>query len=704
MNTTSTVSRRDFVKIVSVAGSGLVLGFHLPSREALADTSRLSPITFSPNAWLSIRPPATAGQSGVVTITIARTEMGQGVWTSMSMLVAEELEADWKSIRVEQADAHPNKYGSQSTGGSMSVRGSYMPLRKAGATAREMLLTAASQQWKVERSTCKAENGYVVHSSGKKLSYGELCSAAAGIPVPEDVPLKDEKNFRFLGKRIPKLDSPEKVRGSAQFGIDVRVPKMLFASIERPPVFGGKPAQFDATATQKVAGVVNVFEVNAGIAVVATSTWSALKGREALVVSWKEGRWAEQSSAKIRETFANAVTSEGTSVLSRGNANEALAGAATTIESVYEIPFVAHATMEPMNCIADVRENKCEIWAPTQNPQSAQSSVAQTLGIPQENVTVHVTLLGGGFGRRLNADYAVDAAQVSKKANVPVQVVWTREDDMTHDFYRPGTYNVLRGGLDVQGKPVAWLHRVAGPNSRGLVVGGSTPPYDIPNLQIDAHLIDVGVPVGAWRSVGPSQNGLIVEAFIDELAHAAKQDPVSFRLGLLTKQPRANRALEAVAEKAGWGKPAPKGIGRGVSVVESFGSAAAQVAEVSVSPDGRVRVHRMVCAIDCGPVVNPDTIEQQIEGGVVFALSAIMHDEITLEKGRVQQKNFDDYRIPTFDEVPKIEIHILKSPDAIGGIGEPSVPPTAPAVLNAIFAATGKRIRRVPIRAEDLRA
>ncbi len=704
MNTTSPLSRRDFVKIVSVAGSGLVLGFHIPSREALADPSHLSPITFSPNAWLSIRPPAVAGTSGVVTVTVARTEMGQGVWTSMPMLVAEELEADWKSIRVEQADAHPNRYGSQSTGGSMSVRGSYTPLRKAGATAREMLITAASQQWKVERSTCKAENGYVVHSSGKKLSYGELCSAAAGIPVPEDVPLKEEKKFKFLGKRIPKLDSPDKVKGSAKFGIDVRIPNMLFASIERSPVFGGKPSRYNEDAARRVGGVSNVFEVDAGIAVVATSTWSAFKGREALAVSWNEGKWANQSSAKIRETFANAVTSEGTSILSRGNANESYASAATKIESVYEIPFVAHATMEPMNCIADVRENKCEIWAPTQNPQSVQSSVAQTLGIPQENVTVHVTLLGGGFGRRLNADYAVDAAQVSKKANAPVQVVWTREDDMTHDFYRPGTYNLLRGGLDAQGQPVAWLHRVAGPNSRGLVVGGSTPPYDIPNLQIDAHLIDVGVPVGAWRSVGPSQNGLIVEAFIDELAHAANQDPVAFRLGLLQKQPRAKRVLETVAEKAGWGKPAPRGIGRGVSMVESFGSSAAQIAEVSVSPAGIVKIHRMVCAIDCGPVVNPDTIEQQIEGGVIFALSAILHDEITLERGRVQQKNFDDYRILTIDEVPKIEIHIIKSTDPVGGIGEPSVPPTAPAILNAIFAATGKRIRRVPIRPEDLRS
>jgi len=698
MNTTSTVSRRDFIKVVSVAGSGLVLGFHLPSREELALASPLSPITFAPNAWLSIRP------SGTVTVTVARTEMGQGVWTSMSMLVAEELEADWKSIRIEQADAHPSKYGSQSTGGSMSVRGSYMPLRKAGATAREMLITAASQQWKIEKSTCKAVNGYVVHTSGKKLSFGALCAEAGNIPVPEDVALKEEKNFKLLGKRIPKLDSPDKVRGKAQFGIDIRIPNMLFASIERSPVFGGKPSRCNADAARKVSGVINVVEVDAGIAVVASSTWSALKGREALSATWDDGKWGEQSSANIRKTFADAASSEGTSVVSRGTSVDAYDNAATKIEAVYEIPFVAHATMEPMDCTADARGERCEIWAPTQNPQSIQSDVARTLGIPQENVTVHVTLLGGGFGRRLNSDYAVEAAQVSKAVSAPVQVVWTREDDMTHDFYRPGTYNVLRGGLDAQGRPVAWMHRIVGPNSRGLVVGGSTPPYDIPNVSIDSHLIDVGVPLGAWRSVGPSQNGLIVEAFIDEMAHAAKQDPVAFRLGLLAKQPRAKRALETVAEKAGWGKETRKGIGRGVSVVESFGSSAAQVAEVSVSPSGQVRVHRIVCAIDCGPVVNPDTIEQQIEGGVVFALSAIMYDEITLDRGRVQQKNFDSYRIMTIDETPKIEIHIIKSSDPVGGIGEPAVPPTAPAVLNAIFAATGKRIRRVPIRPEDLRS
>lgn len=696
MNNSLSISRRSFIKVVSIAGSGLALGFRLASKNEIENGILDSEIQFVPNAWLRIIP------NGSVTITVARSEMGQGVYTSMAMLVAEELEADWKSIIIEQAKAHPTLYGSQSTGGSWSVRGSYTILRKAGATAREMLISAAASHWNIDRSRCRAENGFILHPDGSRLSFGELCIEASKLDPPAEVPLKEENKLKFLGKRIPKLDSPDKVYGKALFGIDTRIPNMLYASIERCPVFGGKVVDVDDSKALQMPGVSRIVKVDSGVAVVAASTWQAFEGRKALNVTWDYGAWKDQSTTNIRKVFQEASTKGGTIDATKGNVEEAFTQCATIIEAVYEIPFVAHATMEPMNCIADVRDTTCEIWAPSQNPQLIQREASRILGFDMENVIVNVTLLGGGFGRRLNADYAVDAIQVSKAIGAPVQVVWTREDDMTNDFYRPGTYNVLKGGLDANGMPIAWMHRIVGPNSRSLIVGGSKPSYNIPNYQIDFHLIEIGVPVGAWRSVGPSQNAFIIESFIDELAFAAKQDPVAFRLKLLENAPRSKRALSVVAEKAKWNEPVKKGIGRGVSVVESFGSAAAQVAEVSVTKDGKIKLHRIVCAIDCGPVVNPDTIEAQIESGIVYALSAALKDEITFENGKVIQNNFDSYRVMLFDEMPKVEVHIIKSAEPIGGIGEPAVPPAAPAVCNAIFAATGKRIRRLPVRATDL--
>ncbi|MBI2620239.1 MAG: xanthine dehydrogenase family protein molybdopterin-binding subunit [Ignavibacteriales bacterium] len=693
---TSTLSRRTFIKVASAAGGGLVLSFYLPGKESMfAGTSKDE--AFAPNAWLRI------SGDGAITITVARSEMGQGVWTSLPMIVAEELEADWNAVSIYQADAHPSLYGSQSTGGSFSVRGSWMNLRNAGATAREMLISAAAQKWNVARTACKAKNGFVHHSTGKKLSYGELSAIAATLPIPHSVKLKDESAFSLLGKRIPKLDTPDKVYGKAVFGMDVRVPGMVFASIEKCPVFGGKVVSFDGTKTKALPGVVDVVQVDDGIAVVATSTWAAFRGREELSVSWDEGKWANQSSRDIRELFRESVKSKGNTENYAGDVDSAFTNAVTTLEAVYEAPFVAHQTMEPMNCIADVRPDRCEIWAPTQNPQAGQNEASRILGLPIDRVMVHVTLLGGGFGRRLNSDFIADAVKVSKAIGKPVSVVWTREDDTQHDWYRPMTYNVLRGGLDKNGVPVAWHHRVAGPSSRGLVVGGSTPPYAIPNFLVDSHIKDTGVPIGAWRSVGPSQNGWIVESFIDELAHTAGKDPLEFRRGLLTKSPRLKRTLEFAAEKAEWNKSLPKGVGRGIACVESFGSTCAQVAEVSVDRDGSLTIHRIVVAVDCGPVVNPDTIEAQIEGGIAFALSALLKDEITIEKGRVQQGSYDDYRMIRFDEMPKVEVHLVQSSEPIGGIGEPSVPPVAPAVCNAIFAATGIRIWRLPIRQGDLK-
>jgi isoquinoline 1-oxidoreductase beta subunit len=693
MSAPLTLNRRDFIKISSVAGAGLVLAFYLPSKDEVLEEG-----AFVPNAWLKI------DTDGTVTVTVARSEMGQGVWTSMSMIVAEELDADWSKIRVVQADAHPSKYGSMSTGGSFSVRGSWQKLRMAGATAREMLLTAAAQKWGVDKSTCRAEQGTIVQSYGKKLTYGELAEAAAQVPVPSEAPLKDPKDFTILGKPLPKLDTPLKVDGSAKFGIDIRVPGMLFASIEKCPVFGGKVATFDASKAKAVPGVRHVLQLDEGIAVVAESTWAVFEGRKALSVTWDEGRYANQSSAAMWKSFEDAAKTRGSTDDYDGNAEASFDAAPTKVEAVYYAPLIAHAPMEPMNCVADVRPDRCEIWVPSQSPQGAQNDAVRILGLPVDKVTVHVTLIGGAFGRRLQSDFVSEAVKISKAVGAPVQVLWTREDDMRHDWYRPCTYSVFKAGLDRDGWPVAWLHRIVGTGSHGLVVGGSTPPYAIPNFQIDSHILETGVPIGAWRSVGPSQNGFVTESFIDELAHTAKKDPFEYRRRLLSKSPRLRRALEVAAEKANWGRPLPAGHGVGIAAVESFGSSVAEVVEASVDKDGAVQIHRIVVAVDCGPIVNPNTLEAQVEGGIVYSLSSVLKDEITIDKGRVVQGNFDDYRILTIDEMPKVEVHIIPSTESVGGIGEPGLPPVAPALCNAIFAATGKRIRRLPIKREDLKS
>jgi len=692
MSTSTTLTRRDFIKMSSVAGAGLVLAFYLPSKDKVLEDA-----AFVPNAWLKI------DTDGTVTVTVARSEMGQGVQTSMPMIVAEELDADWSKIRIVQADAHPTRYGSMSTGGSFSVRGSWMTLRTAGATAREMLLTAAAQTWGVNKSTCRAENSAILQSSGKRLSYGELAAAAGKVPVPTEVPLKDPKDFKILGKPMRKLDTSSKVNGNAKFGVDIRVPGMLFASIEKCPVFEGKVAAFDASRAKAVAGVRDVIQLDEGIAVVADSTWAAFEGRKALSITWDEGRYSNQSSAAIWRSFEEAAKSRGSLENYEGDAEASFDSAPTKVEAVYYAPLIAHAPMEPMNCVADVRPDRCEIWVPTQSPQQSQNAAARILDLPVDKVKVHVTLIGGAFGRRLQTDFVSEAVKVSKAIGVPVQVVWTREDDVRHDWYRPCTYNVFKAGLDGDGWPVAWLHRIVGPSSRGLAVGGSTPPYLIPNFQIDSLIKETGVPIGAWRSVGPSQNGFVIESFIDELAHAAKKDPFEYRRHLLSKSPRLRRALEVAAEKVGWNKPLPAGHGLGIAAVESFGSSVAEVVEASVNNKGAVQIHRIVAAVDCGPIVNPDTLEAQVEGGIVYSLSSVLKDEITVDKGRVVQGNFDDYRILTIDEMPRIEVHIIPSTEAVGGIGEPGLPPVAPALCNAIFAATGKRIRRLPIRPDDLK-
>src|SRR6266540_1101388 len=694
------MERRDFLQVAGTVGAGLVIGFKIPTRRGVAP--------FAPNAWLRI------GADDRVLVIVDRSEMGQGVTTSLPMLLAEELEADWTKIRFEFAPADKayinQLFGLQGTGGSSSVRAAWKPLREAGAQARTMLIAAAAQTWGVEPTSCRAEAGAVIHTAtNRRLSYGALAQQAAALPVPADVPLKDPKDWRLAGKPTKRLDTRFKVNGTAQFGIDVRVPGMLTAVVARSPVFGGKVRSFDATAAKAIPGVRHVVQISSGVAVVGDGYWPAKQGRDALKVTWDEGPVAQVSSASISSLFAQRATQDGAVARHDGDAAAALAAAAQRVEAVYEMPFLAHATMEPMNCTAHVRADGCDVWAPTQNQTRAQEVAAEAAGLPKEKVRIHTTLLGGGFGRRLESDFVVEAVRLSKAAGAPVKVIWSREDDTKHGFYRPATYNRMAAGLDAQNKPVAWTHHIVAPPilikfgplqdgiDRTLIDGAADVPYAVPNVLVDQVAADLPVPLGFWRSVGASQNAFVVECFMDEVAAAAGRDPYELRRELLQAKPRHLRTLELAATKAGWGTPLPAGHGRGIAIAEWEPTTCAEVAEVSVAPDGTVRVHRVVCAVDCGPVVNPDTIAAQMQGGVVFGLSAALYGEITVENGRVKEGNFNDYPVLRIPEMPVVEVHIVPSTDALGGIGEPSVPPTAPAVCNAIFAATGKRIRRLPI-------
>jgi len=696
------MERRDFLHVTGTLTAGLVIGFRIPDRRGVAP--------FAPNAWLRI------GTDDSVLVIVDRSEMGQGVTTSLPMLLAEELEADWTKIRFEFAPADKayinQLFGIQGTGGSSSVRAAWKPLREAGAQARTMLIAAAAQTWAVEPSSCRAEAGAVIHAAtNRRLTYGGLAQRAAGLPVPAEVQLKDPKDWRLAGKPTKRLDTRFKVNGTAQFGIDVRVPGMLTAVVARSPVFGGTVRTFDATAAKAIPGVRHVVQISSGVAVVGDGYWPAKQGRDVLKVTWDEGPVAQVSSASISSLFAQRATQDGAVARHDGDAVGALAGAAQRVEAVYEMPFLAHATMEPMNCTAHVRAGAVDIWAPTQNQTGVQMIGGQIGGVPPEKVAVHTTYLGGGFGRRFELDFIIEALETSKAAGAPIKVIWSREDDIQHAQYRPANYHQLRAGLDASGRPVAWTHRIVAPSimarmfpqmvKNGLdgeaVEGGVGLPYAVPNVHVDYQLTDTGIPVGFWRSVNNSFNAFAVEGFIDELAAAAKQDPYEYRRTLLANAPRDRGVLELAATKAGWGTPLPAGRGRGIAVYKSFESFAAQVAEVSVSPAGDVRVHRVVCAIDCGLHVNPSTIEAQMQGGIVYGLTAALNGAITIENGRVTQSNFHDYRMLRLAEMPVVEVYIVPSNEAPGGVGEPGTPPIAPAVCNAIFAATGKRIRKLPI-------
>jgi isoquinoline 1-oxidoreductase beta subunit len=706
MKKTPSIDRRQFLKVVSVAGAGLAIGFYVSPKNFRDEVAGATPGIFAPNVWLRI------DKSGSITVTVSKSEMGQGISTGLPMILAEELEADWTKIRFERADAD-TKYGSMGTGGSRSTRSLWNPLREAGAAAREMLISAAAQTWNVGRETCRAEVGGIVHvPSGRKLAFGELVEAASKLAVPENVPLKDPRDFHILGKRMHRLDTPEKIDGSAMFGIDVRVPGMLHAVVARPPIFGGSVKSVNATEAKAMPGVRHVVEISQGIAVVADSTWNAIQGRKALEIIWDEGPNANLSSAKIRSMLQEFSTRDGAVAEERGDVS-LLGKAAKMIEAVYELPYLAHATMEPMNCTADVRNNRCEIWAPTQSADGARGAVAEAIGLSQDNVIVHVTYLGGGFGRRFESDFVVEAANISKAINAPVKVLWTRDDDMQHDWYRTTSLHHLIASANEKGELVAFKHKIIAPSINGqrwpqrvrggldhsAVEGAVELEYELPNSRIEYVMANTAIPVGWWRSVSASQNVFVVESFIDELASAAAIDPLEYRRQLLKKDSRMKNVLEIVAEKSAWGAPLPKGRYRGIACAPPafFGSYIAHVAEISIE-DNNVRVHRVVSAVDCGICVNPDSVEAQIESSIAFGITAALKGVITIEKGRVMQRNFDDYMLLTIDEMPKVEVHIVPSNLPVGGMGEPGLPPIAPAIANAVFAATGKRIRKLPIR------
>jgi len=710
----SALSRRDFLKSAGAVSAGLVVAFCMPiaARRAFAQQGMGAAMT-SPNAFVRIAPDNT------VTILLKHSEMGQGVWTSLPMVVADELDCDWSKVHVEHAPAAPayahTAFGMQMTGGSTSTWESFGQLRQAGATARALLVAAAAQKWSVQPDDCHTAKGYV--TSGKhKASYGELADAAAKLPVPNDVKLKEAKDFTLIGKPTRRLDSKAKVSGAAEFGIDVKRPDMVIALVARAPVFGAKVKSFDAAKAKGVAGVVDVVQVPSGVAVLGKHFWAAKLGRDALVIDWDLGAGAALSTAGLVEDYRKLAQKAGTVAKKAGNVDAALEGA-KVIDAEYGVPFLAHAPMEPLNCTVEIGEDGCDIYTGTQFQTMDQGTAAAILGLKPEQVRIHTTFLGGGFGRRAtpSSDFVAEAVQVAKASGKTVKVVWTREDDIHGGYYRPMWLSRLRAALGSDGKPIAWAHTIVGQSilagtpfekvmvKDGIdttsVEGAADAPYlaAIPAHRVDLHSPTSPVTVLWWRSVGHSHTAFAVEGFIDELAHAAKQDSLEYRRALLPADARERKALDLAAEKFGWGKPLPQGHAAGMAVHASFESYVAQIAEVSVEGNA-IKVHRVVCAIDCGPVVNPLTVEAQMQSGIVYGLSAALHSELTLKDGRIEQSNFNNYPVLRLNEMPKIEVHIVPSTEKMGGCGEPGTPPAAPAVANAVFALTGKRLRQLPLR------
>jgi isoquinoline 1-oxidoreductase subunit beta len=703
------LSRRGFLQAGAAAGGGLLLSLSLPlgARESQAASD-----DFVPNAYIRI------GGEGQVVLTMPYVEMGQGTYTSIPMLIAEELEVDLKQVRLEHAPPDEKRYanpllGVQATGNSNAIRGAWQPLRKAGATAKAMLVAAAAKRWNVDPASCRAHSGAVLHEpSGRRASYGELAAEAARMPVPENVTLKRPQDFRLIGTPAKRLDTPTKINGTALYGIDARPPGVKIATLAQSPAFGGRVKSVADTEANAVKGVRKIVRLDDAVAVVADHMGAAKKGLAALKIEWDDGPLAGLSTQDIARELKNATEKPGAVAQNKGDADKALAGAITKVEASYEVPFLAHATMEPMNCTVHLKKDGCEIWVGSQAVARAQAAAAKTAGLPIEKVVVHNHLIGGGFGRRLDADGVVRAVEIAKQVDGPVKVIWTREEDIQHDMYRPYWFDRISAGLDDKGRPVAWRNRFAGSSviarwlppafANGLdpdtTEGSIDLVYDLPNFHVEYVRVEPpGIQTAFWRSVGPSHNVFVTESFMDELAVAAKQDPVAYRLALLDKSPRAKAVLELATQKAGWGQPVPKGSGRGVSLQFAFGSYMAQVAEVEVAKSGNVRVKRVVCAVDLGTAVNPDTIHAQVQSGTIFGITAALYGEITLKNGRVEQSNFDSYQMLRMNETPAIEVHVVQSSESPGGLGEAGTSGIVPAVSNAIFAATGKRLRKMPV-------
>jgi isoquinoline 1-oxidoreductase beta subunit len=703
-------SRRGFLRTTSTAAAGLVIGFYLPESRRLAAQQTAPGVPARVNAWVRI------GTDDSITLMIHKSEMGQGTVTSLSQLLAEELECDWKKIRTEFPPIDP-AFGLQGVFGSQSIRTGWTPLRTAGAQAREMLIQAAAQRWAIDKSACRAADGVITNTiNSGRLTFGEVAEAASRLTPPVNVPLKSPGQYRIIGKSIKRMDTPDKVTGRTKYGIDVRVPGMVHAAVARCPVFGGKAASFDATKAKAIAGVKDAVQISNGIAVIADNTWAAFAGAKALEIKWDEGPNAAFSTPGIRKTFTEQTLLPGASARKTGNGAAALDTAAKKMDALYEAPFLAHAPMEPLNCTVHVRPDGCDIWASTQMQTGIAGVARQITGLSPDKIVIHTEYLGGGFGRRAGTDYAAEAIEIAKAIKVPVKVTWSRENDIQNGNYRPASVTRFAGGLDADGWPLVLTANIACPPMGGggsfgggrgggvdstSVEGIADLRYGIPHVQVDYHSVTGGVPTTYWRAVGYTQNTFFGESFIDELAAAGGKDPVEVRRRLLAGSPRLLGVLNLAAEKAGWGKPLPAGHHHGIAVVNNVGSFTAQIAEVSVS-QGKLKVHKVVCATDCGQVVNPAIVEQQIRSAIVFGLSAALKGEITVANGRIQQTNFHQYDVVRMDEAPAVEVHIAPSTEAPGGMGEAGVPSIAPAVCNAIFAATGKRIRRLPIQPGQL--
>jgi len=733
------LNRRQFLKTSAALGAGLVIGFQLSGCDQQPHIDANGQLI--PNAWLKI------STKNVITLIVDKSEMGQGVTTALPTLIAEELEVSLDKIVVEFAPAariYSNRlFMIQATGGSTSVSSSWQHLRKVGASARQLLISAAAKNWRVDETQCRAEDGFVYHGlSNKRVPYGDLAATASRLPKPS-VTLKSKQDFKLIGRPLPRIDNFEKVTGQGLFGIDVDIPNTLIAVVVRCPTFGGKVERYDASKTLKLMGIISVLKISSGIAIIGDTYWQCRQGAEALEVSWDLGKLKNLSSESISKDYAQRSKEEGRTVENRGNVDNFLNNNDNfsnnndnSIESIYEVPFLAHATMEPQNATVQVRDDGVDVWAPTQGQSNVQEAVSELSGFKHHQIKVHTTLLGGGFGRRICTDFVEEATEISLQLKRTIQVVWSREDDIQHDWYRPASYNVLRAKLDLHGQPQAWHHKIVGPSIvsqigadfvrpvlpywiphtiRGLlgqpvpailniitdptvVEGAEHTGYQIDNFKLEYVAHDPGIPLGFWRSVGSSQNGFIVESFIDELAHKAKTDPYEYRRALLSDEPRRQRVLDQVARQANWHTAPPAGVYRGIAQVYSFFTYVAQVVELSVSEQGQITLHKVYCVVDCGTVINPDIVKAQMEGAIIFGLTATLKGTITIENGAVQQSNFHDYELLRINECPDIEVHIIDSDEDPTGVGEPGVPPIAPAVCNAVYAATQHRVRKLPIK------